>query len=397
MGRLEFDVLGPLAVRRDGQPVALGGGKRALLLALLLSDPGRPVTRDHLIDELWGEQPPETAVTALQGLVSQLRRLLEDDDAIREGAWSVLVGRGSGYGIAVPAGSIDAQRFLAHTETARNAREAGDHAAALSAIDSALALWRGPPLLGLETPDLAAFAERCESARLDALEDRSDALLGLGRPREALAEVEPLIEGNPLRERLRAAQAVALYRCGRQVDALAALASARNRLRSELGLEPSPLLAELERRILNHDPVLGPPDAPSDAPRRRRPRVRLAVAGLVALAVITAGAIALTSGGDNPPAAGGSVAGDQAIAIDAVSGKVQASYPIGAGAVGLTTGEDAVWTLNADDGTLTRIDLARRSARTFGTGTTPSTSWPGTARSGSQTDHAPTPSSSARS
>jgi DNA-binding SARP family transcriptional activator/ABC-type branched-subunit amino acid transport system substrate-binding protein len=371
MGRLEFDVLGPLAVRRDGRPVSLGGGKRALLLAVLLTEPGRPVTRDHLVDELWGEQPPETAVTALQGLVSQLRRLLEDDEAVRDGTWSVLVGRGSGYGIVVQAEAIDAQRFFAYAETARDARELGDHAGALSAIDAALALWRGRPLLGLETPDLDAFAERCEGARLDALEDRADALLGLGRPREALAEVEPLIEGNPLRERLRAAQAVALYRCGRQVDALAALANARNRLRSELGLEPSPLLADLERRILNHDPSLGPASAPADAPRRRRSRVPLAFAGLAALAVIAAGAIALTTGRDNPPTAGGASAGDQAVSVDASSGEIRASYSVGAGAVGLTTGEGAVWTLNADDSTVTRIDLETGSTRTFGTGTTP--------------------------
>src|SRR3954451_5229755 len=99
MGRIEFDVLGPLAVRRDARAVPLGAGKRAVLLALLLVDAGRPVSRDHLVDELWGDHPPETAVTALQGLVSQLRRLLEEDDAIRDSAWQVLVGRGSGYGV----------------------------------------------------------------------------------------------------------------------------------------------------------------------------------------------------------------------------------------------------------------------------------------------------------
>ena len=372
MGRIEFDVLGPLAVRRDGQPVALGGGKRALLLAVLLTEPGRPATRDHLIDELWGEHPPETAVTALQGLVSQLRRLLEDDDAIREGNWQVLVGRGSGYGLALPADAIDAQRFSAHVETAREARERNDHGAALAALDAALALLGGRPLLGLETPDIDAFAERCERARLDALEDRADALLGLGRPREALAAVERLIESHPLRERLVATQAVALYRCGRQVDALGTLASARDRLRSELGLEPSPLLGDLERRILNHDTALGPADAPADAPRRPRPRARVAVAALAALAVVAAGAVALITSRDHglpPPAA--TSAGDQALAIDAATGKIQASYDVGAGAVGLTSGEGAVWTLNADDSTVTRIDLNGRATRTFGTGTTP--------------------------
>jgi DNA-binding SARP family transcriptional activator/ABC-type branched-subunit amino acid transport system substrate-binding protein len=372
MGRIEFDVLGPLAVRRDGRPVPLGGGKRALLLALFLIEPGRPVARQRLIDELWGEQPPETAVTALQGLVSQLRRLLEDEDAVRDGSWKVLVGRGSGYGVSPADGTIDAHRFFAHMEQARDARDRGDHAGALAATDAALALWRGLPLLGLSSPDIDAFAERCERARLDVLEDRADALLGLGRPREALAEVEPLIEGHPLRERLRAAQVVALYRCGRQVDALAALASARNRLRNELGLEPSPMLDELERRILNHDPALGPAGPPADAPRRGGSRVRIAVAALTAIAVVAAGAVAFSTWRDDgAPTAAGISAGDQAVAIEAASGKAQASYAVGAGAVGLTSDDDAVWTLNADDSTVTRIDLEKRSTRTFGTGTTP--------------------------
>jgi DNA-binding SARP family transcriptional activator/ABC-type branched-subunit amino acid transport system substrate-binding protein len=372
MGRIEFDVLGPLAVRRDGRPVPLGGGKRALLLALLLVEPGRPATRDHLIDELWDEHPPDTAVTALQGLVSQLRRLLEDEDAVRTGDWRVIVGRGSGYGIVLPAGAIDVQRFSAHMQAARAARERDDLTGALSAIDAALALWRGRPLLGLETPDLRAFAERCEHVRLDALEDRADALLGLGRPRDALAEVEPLIEAHPSRERLRAAQVVALYRGGRQSDALAALASARNRLRNELGLEPSPMLDDLERRILNHDPALGPAPPPADVRRPGRSRGRIAAVALGALAVTAIAVVALSAlRDDGAPTTAGVPAGDQAVAIDPSSGKTQASYPVGAGAVGLTSDDDAVWTLNADDSTITRIDLDKRTTRTFGTGTTP--------------------------
>ena len=263
MPRLEFAVLGPLAAQRDGSPVPLGGGRRALLLALLVIEAGRPLSRDRLIDELWGDDPPETAVTALHGLVSQLRRLLEDEAAAKGGTWRVLVGRGAGYGLDIPDEAIDARRFSALLATAADARDAGEHELVLSATDRALALWRGRPLLGLSSPGVDAFARRCEDERLDALEDRADALLGLGRPREALAAVAPLIESHPLRERLRATHVVALYRCGRQADALAALADARRRLRVELGVAPSPALDGLEREILTHDPALGAADRPA--------------------------------------------------------------------------------------------------------------------------------------
>ena len=316
-------------------------------------------------------QPPETAVTALQGLVSQLRRLLEDDDAIRDGNWNVLVGGGSGYGITVPAGAIDAQRFLAHVETARDARELGDHAAALSAIDAALALWRGRPLLGLETPDIGAFTERCESARLDALEDRADALLGLGRPREALADVDPLIEANPAaRAPARGAggRPLPLRTPGRRSGGArerAPPAARRTRARTlPAARRPGAATSSTTTRRS------GPPTAPADAPRRRRSRAALGRRRPGRVPAIAAGAIALSTGQSNPPA-GGAAAGDQAVAIDAASGEIRASYAVGAGAVGLTSGDGAVWTLNADDSTVTRIDLARRSTRTFGTGTTP--------------------------
>jgi DNA-binding SARP family transcriptional activator/ABC-type branched-subunit amino acid transport system substrate-binding protein len=371
MARLTFAVLGPLAVQRDGAPLPLGTGKRALLLALLLVESGRAVSRDRLIDELWGEQPPETAVTALHGLVSQLRKLLESEAAGRSGSWEVIVGRGSGYGIELPDGALDAQRFSRLLARSRAARDAGDHGEALSAVDEALALWRGRPLLGFSTPAIEGFAQRCEAMRLDALEDRGDALLGLGRPQEALAVVEPLIEHERLRERLCAIQAAALYRCGRQVDALQALAGARRRLREEFGLAPSPTLDDLERRILNHDPELAPAGPPPDARRRRRstPRV-LAGAGALLAAGAVAVAIAVTRGGDSagPSASGMS---DHAVAIDAATGRVVASYPVGAGAVGVAAAAGTVWTLNTDDRTVTRIDVAAHSTRTLGTGTIP--------------------------
>ncbi|MDX6618727.1 MAG: hypothetical protein QOK36_1113 [Gaiellales bacterium] len=368
MGRLEFDVLGPLAVRRDGRPVPLGEGKRALLLALLLLEHGRQVPRDRLIDELWGERPPETAVTALHGLVSQLRRLLGDE--AHAGDWQVLVGRGSGYGIAVERGAIDTERSAAHLAAAREARAGGNPARALSEIDAALALWAGHPLLGLSGPTIDAFAEQWEGARLDALEDRAETLLELDRPRDALTEAEQLIDLHPLRERLRAAQVIALYRCGRQVEALAALGSARRRLRDDLGLAPSPVLDDLERRILNHDPLLGAIERPAAARSSRRGAARAGAIALAVAAVVAAGVLAYSARRDRP-APGGSAVTGRAVAIDAVSGGIRASYAVGAGAVGVASDAGAVWTLNAEDGTVTRIDLHTRVTRTIGTGTTP--------------------------
>jgi DNA-binding SARP family transcriptional activator len=246
---VDFRVLGPLEVRRDGRPLPLGGRKQRLLLALLLLRSNQVVPTARLVDDLWAGSPPETAQTALQGYVSQLRKALEPEGP----PYRILVTQAPGYTVSLASGNCDLDRF----ETlVRGAREEEPRAAA-EKLRAALALWRGEPLADLAgEPCLQAHALRLEELRLGALEARIEADLALGRHDELIPELEALVGEQPLRERPRAHLMVALYRSGRQADALEVYRTARGALADELGLEPSPLLQELERRILRHDPAL---------------------------------------------------------------------------------------------------------------------------------------------
>jgi DNA-binding SARP family transcriptional activator len=242
---VEFRVLGPLEVRADDGPLPLGGARQRALLALLVLNAGKVVPRERLIDGLWGEAPPESAVKGIQIYVWQLRKLLPD---------GTIVTRPSGYALEVEPESVDLGRFERLVAAAHGA--APDEAAQL--LREALALWRGPPLAGLgDEPGLRAEAERLDELRLAALEDRIDAELALGRPAQLVGELERLIGEHSHRERLRAQLMVALYRSGRQAEALQAYRDARDAL-AELGLEPGAELRELERRILAQDASLKP-------------------------------------------------------------------------------------------------------------------------------------------
>jgi predicted ATPase/DNA-binding SARP family transcriptional activator len=239
-----YAILGPLEARRGGAVVPLGEGRSRALLAALLLEAGSVVTRDRLVDALWGDRPPATAAKIVQVYVSRLRESL-GADAIRT--------HGSGYAVAADAEAVDAAVFERLVEGAR----AAPPARALALLDQALALWRGQPLADL---DGAGFAEaeiaRLEQLRLEAVEDRLEALLALGRHRAVVADLEALAAELPLRERPVRLLMLALYRSGRQADALEALRAFRGRLVEELGLEPSADLQGLERAILNHDPLL---------------------------------------------------------------------------------------------------------------------------------------------
>jgi DNA-binding SARP family transcriptional activator len=216
---MEFRILGPLEVDEAGQLLPLGGTKQRALLALLLLHANEVVSRDRLIDELWGGSPPESGRTALQVHVSQLRKLL-DPDATR-GDEELLVTRAPGYALRVGRESIDLGRFEALVAAGKaklaegNAEEAHEHLA------GALALWRGRALADLEAvPFAQAESHRLEELRLAALEERLDADLALGRNAELIPELERLVAQEPLRERLRGQLMLALYRCGRQSAAL---------------------------------------------------------------------------------------------------------------------------------------------------------------------------------
>jgi len=243
-------VLGPLEVVEDGRVIALDRRRLRALLAFLLLHANKLLSSDRLIDEVWGPDPPKTASASLQNYVSRLRKVIGAD---------ALVSQPPGYVLRVDPESFDLARFERLTGEARGA-EPRERAEKLRA---ALALWRGPALDDLAFEPFARDeVGRLEEARLAALEDCIDAELELGRVGDLVAELEELVEQHPLRERFRAQQMRALYRAGRQADALAAFQDAREVLTEELGLEPGEELRSLQQAILRQDPSLGPSGHP---------------------------------------------------------------------------------------------------------------------------------------
>jgi DNA-binding SARP family transcriptional activator len=243
---LDFRLLGPLEVSSNGALLELGGPKQRALLALLLLDAGRAVSTDRLIDALWGEQPPRTAPTSLQNFVSQLRKVLGPD---------LLVTKPPGYLLRIEPSQVDVNRAQALLDETK-AAPAGERGARLR---SALALWRGPPL---EEFGYEAFAQgeiaRLEELRLTLLEDRLDADIETGNAGELVGELEALVAEHPLRERFREQLMLALYRSGRQAEALEVFQQGRRVLVDELGIDPSPRLQQLQAAILRQEINLEP-------------------------------------------------------------------------------------------------------------------------------------------
>lgn len=252
---VDFRVLGPVEVARDGKAVALGGAKRRALLALLLLHANEPVSDDRLIAALWGEHPPRTARNTLQVNVSYLRKVLGAERIRRDH---------EGYELRVEDGEFDLARFETAFGAARGAATAAERAARLTA---ALAEWRGEPLAGVGDERFAAAAAASLSElRLTALEERAEALLDAGGGAELIAELEALLAEHPVRERLYGHLMVALYRAGRQADALAVYQRARATLVGELGVEPSPELRRLEQAVLTQAVELEPQRVPGGSP-----------------------------------------------------------------------------------------------------------------------------------
>jgi DNA-binding SARP family transcriptional activator/pimeloyl-ACP methyl ester carboxylesterase/tetratricopeptide (TPR) repeat protein len=251
------ELLGPLRVVEGDGDVTPARPKQRALLALLLLRRGEVVPGDQLIEALWGAEPPGTAQTALHGHVSSLRKLL-GADRIRT--------RPPGYLLQVSPDEVDVGRFESLIAEARAFEDPGNRSARLR---DALSLWRGPPLADLHgEPFAEREIARLEELRLAALEDRIDADLALGRHHELVAELEPLVAEHEFRERLRGQLMLALYRCGRQADALQVFQSGRRALVEQLGIDPGPALAQLELRILRQDPSLNPRAARAPAPRQ---------------------------------------------------------------------------------------------------------------------------------
>jgi DNA-binding SARP family transcriptional activator len=246
---LEFRILGPLEVVDGGGPIRLGGPKQRATLAILLLNANRVVSVDRLADDLYAGAAPVTAVTQVQRQISELRKAL--------GAASAIETRGPGYVIRLSPEQLDLNRFEALCEEAGRAAERGDARAAAERLREALALWRGAPLADLAYESFAQTAvERLEDIRLAAVEQRIDAELALGRHAELVGELEELVAENPLRESLHGQLMLALYRSGRQAEALDAYRRTRETLVETLGIEPTRTLHELERAILAQDPAL---------------------------------------------------------------------------------------------------------------------------------------------
>jgi DNA-binding SARP family transcriptional activator len=261
---LRLEILGPLRVLDGDGEISLGGAQQRAVLAILAVHRGEAVSMDWLVDLLWDERPPESAAKTVQVYVSRLRKVL--------GESAVLTGP-AGYALGPAIEEIDADRFAALADSGAHALEAGDAAQAADQLREALALWRGPALADFAYAGFAqAEVERLQGLRLAALEERIDADLALGREVALVPELEALVREQPTRERLRGQLMLALYRSGRQADALTSYREGRAALREELGLEPGPALRELEQAILAQDPALG-------APRARRP-VAVARAGV---------------------------------------------------------------------------------------------------------------------
>ncbi|CAM5401548.1 MULTISPECIES: AfsR/SARP family transcriptional regulator [Streptomyces griseus group] len=246
---MDFGVLGPLTVRRAGVPLELGTPKGQMLLAVLLSRPGRTVTDDALVEAVWGAEQPKSATKNVQTYVHRLRRRLGDPGRITR--------EGRGYRLRADRGELDSARFEDLANAARAASAAGDHERSRRLFDEALGLWRGPAFGEIaDVPALRAEATRLDELRLGVLEERVDVDLRLGRHGEVLGELTALTMEHPFRERMWAQLMLALYRCGRRADALLAYLQVRDVLVEETGLEPGHRLRNLHRAVLDEDPAL---------------------------------------------------------------------------------------------------------------------------------------------
>jgi DNA-binding SARP family transcriptional activator len=350
---VEFRLLGPLEVRGAREAYEPPAGKERALLAVLLLRANQPVSSDELVTELWGDSAPTKPGKNVQSYISRLRRRLGDDRIATTPA---------GYVIRVDPDELDVERFerLAAEGAAKLA--AGETARAQDILTEALALWRGPAFADFRFDSFAqAEIRRLESVRDSVVADRIDAVLARS-PERVIPELESLIASKPLWERPRAQLMLALYRTGRQSEALDLYRDTRTLLGAELGIEPSPELQQLQRAILNQDPALIPPSLPSDArpTRRRRRRGLFAVAaGLLAVLVAGAAVLALDSG--TSPSA--TVKPDSVALLDPATGDVVAQTPVAGSPSQLALAGGRIWVWGEDSRAISELDSSTLALR----------------------------------
>ena len=332
---MEFRILGPLEVVESGRMAAIGGGRQRALLVVLLLRAKEVVSQERLIEDLWGDEAPETAAKSLHNQVSALRRSL--------GARTIVT-RAPGYVLEVEPEALDARRFERLVD---EGRAEGDPRAARERFREALGLWRGQPLQEFAGEEFAqGEIRRLEELRLVALEGRIDADLAVGGGAELVPELEALVQEHPLRESLRGQLMLALYRGGRQAEALEAFGDARRTLVHELGLEPGERLRRLEKSILTHDPSL-----------EATARASLGTLG-VGLPVRS-----------TRPRADRPIPPNSVALIDPDTDRVAGNVPVGWRPAAVAVGHKSVWVANADDGTVSRIDPESMTVvRTIGIG-----------------------------
>ena len=424
-GDLQFRVLGPVEVSDGGRSLPLGGPKQRALLADLILNAGSIVSTARLIDDLWGEDSPPTAGHTVETYIARLRRVLRDGSAP-----GVLLTRPPGYILDVAPDHVDAFRFEQLVRDSAAAAGRGDDVGASALLHAALALWRGQALADVaDMPFARGAARRLNDQHLLALERRIESDLRLGRAQDLVPELEALAASHPYHEPFHRQLMLALYRSGRQSEALAAFRRARGLLAGELGIEPGPDLRRMEQAILRQDPELeqpppahpqlpgpldrappsGPPGPAAASGRWRSRRWALIAAGLaLAVAVAVAAGVPLAlraAAGASVPAngigvlsasgtsvtstlampsalaslavGGGSVwatspEGNAVYRIDPATRAITQAIGVGAGADGIAYDGDDVWVANAADGTVSRIDgSAGQVVQTIGAGSEP--------------------------
>ena len=396
MAAIDYRLLGPIEASAGGRVLDIVGQKQRVLLAVLLMSANQPVSRDVLVDRLWGDRPPDGARHTLEVHISRLRKALEP-----AAGGPVVLTRPAAYVLQSAGERIDVRCFERLAREGRRALAEGAPGRAAAVLGEALALWRGAPLADVsDEPFAQAEIARLEELRAAVLEDRVEADLALGRHGDVVGELEALASAHPLRERLYQQLMIALYRCGRQAEALAVYHSARTTLVEELGIEPGPGLKRVERAILEQDASLNAPaiaatkaERPSPVPAAHRARLLTAAAAvlLVTAALLVGGssafrgpAASLTAGPDTvgvinadrnvltevvpgPGRPGGVAYGAGATWITDTAddlllqvnraGQVE-KIRVGRGPAGVAVGDGEVWVANQLDGTVSEVNPA---------------------------------------